>query len=493
MIRARRIVASRVNILLVALMFIVLLFSIFIKPKSLETRMILSFDEILYNKMANQIRIDLTDYNGLSFYKYIKRRNPNLTLPGYFTKPLFKHPPMYSLILTLPKRLGFEKPKEANYFSFYVALLLPFLAFFIAWQLFDKRTAFFAFLFLSIEPVYWLCSLRVWMGCTLTLFMYLSILFFILGWKNDKYYILSGVFLGFSLLTKYTGVLVAPIILIFAATYKPELFRNIKFYLIFIIAFLIFMPWIIWNIKVYGNFLSTIMFHKDTSTDILNKDALFMDKLTLLIEKPHYMIFLLLSGLAMYWVAFKGYIARIEQGIRRNEILSVAAVVLFLIFIFSLKDVKQGFIETILLNKLPPISQDYPNPFINEPWSFYIGHFLKMSPIFILSYLGLFFLNSRNEGDKLLLVAVLLIFLFCIIWKGNQSRYALSAIFALTILASRSFFWFWDALGRIREIFFRRLLKSMSICVIFYFFLKTAIVGIKLTTTFGGEGYFTYF
>jgi len=453
----------------------------YIKLNQIRMKDYLSPDEALYCSLSLKMASNPFDYNPSFYYKAVKQIKPDRRLPAYFNKPLFKHPPLYCLLLAIPQRFGFQGVKNINYFSFYIALLLPVVVFFMAKRLYEKRIALLSFFFLLITPVYWLCSSRIWMDCSLALFVSLSLLFFILGWKRDKYYVLSGVFLGFAMLTKYPGALVVPILLIFSAMYKPELLRDKRFYLIFLIGFFIFIPWIIWNIKVYGSFWANLSLHGRWSS--ISKPFL----------KPTYIFFSAGLLIIIWFAAFKGYIAQITQRIQSKNLLNIGIISLFLIFIFSLPNVRQGIVHSFLLNKLPPVSNYFPNIFARESWSFYLGQLLKMSPLFIFSYLALFFLTSRSVEDKLLLISVFVILGFYIRWGNYQSRYILSALPSLAILGARNFFYLWDALAHIKTLLWRRLSRGLLITLLIHFVLKTIIVDIRLSSALLGEGYFTYF
>jgi len=459
----------------------VFILAICFKLNQIRVKDYLSPDEVLYCSLAVKMATNLFDYSPLFYYKTAKQRNPERKLPAYFNKPLFKHPPMYCLLLVIPQRFGLQGLKNINYFSFFLAVLLPFSVFFLAKKLFGVRTALFSFLFLLLTPVYWLCCSRLWMESLLSLFMCLSLLFFVHGWERSRYYILSGAFLGFAMLTKYPGVLIAPILLIFTALYKPKLFKEKNFYLIFLTAFIIFLPWIIWNIKVYGSFGANLSLYGGWSA----------------VSKPFLnasnVIFLLLSGLLIAVSAFKGYIAKIMQKIEGKKVFNIVAISSFLLFIFSLPNVRQGIAQSLLLNKLPPVSNHFPSIFAKEPWFFYLGQLLKMSPLFIFSYFGLFFFNSKDKGNKLLLLSVLVILAFYIKWGNYQSRYILSALPALAILGARSFFWLWDALPRLKNLFWQKLCRGSLISLLAYFVLKTIIVDIRLSSALLVDGYFTYF
>jgi len=467
------------------LIAIILLLSIFFKPIKLKSRELYSIDESLYNKIAAQLAVNIFDYNSFSYYEYIKVAKPQKEPPAYLKKPLFKHPPLYCLLLSIPKKLGLNAIAHVNYFSFYISLLLLIAVFFIAKKLYGNRIAFLAFLFLSIEPIYRICSLRLWLECTMVLFIYLALLFFVLGWKKNEYYSLSGLALGLGMLTKYPAALIVPVILIFSAIYKPELFKNIRFYMIFIIASLIFMPWVIWNIAVYGSFLQNLTMHGN---------SILITKIFSLFKNPGFIILLLFSLFAFCFAASKEYFVKIGQLIKKKNRSVFLIATLLLISLFSIKYMRQAFVESFLLDKVPLVTTLCPSIFAKEPWFFYLGRILQMSPLFILSYLSLYFMGSKLKEDKLLLITVFVTLLFYIGWGNYQSRYILAAIPALMILASRSFFWVWDKLGQVKKgPLSIEFLRSLLICLVGYFALKTLIIGKNLGMAFLGDYYFTYF
>jgi len=318
----------------------------------------------------------------------------------------------------------------------------------------------------------------------MTLFMLVSVLFFILGRKNENNYFLCGIFLGCAMLTKYPGVLVLPVILIFTALYKPELFKLKKFHAIYVSAFAIFLPWIIWNVSIYGSFWSNLGLHKDTS---------FMGSFLSITQNKAFvlLIFLVVAGIS--FMAYKGYFAKAIQTVMKKKVVGFSLAGLILLLLFSLEGVRTGFLQSLFLNKLPPVSNMYPSVFAKEPWFFYLGQLLKMSPIFIFSYISIFFFNSKKDGDKLLLLSVFVILLFYIKWGNYQSRYILSAVPFLMILASRMFFWLWDGIATIKNKLASNSLRYITIGLLTYFIIKTILVDAKVASVLSLDGYFTYF
>jgi len=463
---------------------VLVLAALIIKPQSLNKREMYSVDEMLYNMMANQMTVDLTDYNAIGYYDQAMKHNPGAHLPDYFKKPIFKHPPLYSVILMIPKRFGFIRLWHANYFSFYLSLLLSVAVYFITKWLYDDRTALFAFAIILIEPVTWICSLRVWMECSLALFMWLSLMFFVAGLKNDKHYIFSGIFLGCAMLTKYPGALVAPIIILFVVFFRPDVLKNKKFYLIFGIAGLMFLPWIIWNIRVYGDFFSTLLYHGNDVS---------IGKILGVIKTIIFSILAILVISGAGFVAYKGYFYKAQKLIFGTRWVRILIGALLICLLFSIKNIRQGAMESVLLNQLPPVSNLFPSIFADGPWFFYFEQLLKMSPFFILAYLAVFNIGSQKDGDKLLIISLAVIMSFYIIWGNYQSRYIVSAIPALIILAARSFWLLWILPEKINKPVFTKAMRIMLSGVFIYFVVKTLIVDMKVAAVLYGNGYYTYF
>jgi len=86
----------------------------------------------------------------------------------------------------------------------------------------------------------------------LVFFNILTIIFYYRAYFDDKkYYYIAGVFLGFALLTKISALFLAMGIILFplVSRKRREFLSEKRFYLSLLIAFLIFLPFVIWNIR----------------------------------------------------------------------------------------------------------------------------------------------------------------------------------------------------------------------------------------------------
>lgn len=82
-------------------------------------------------------------------------------------------------------------------------------------------------------------------------------------------WIILGITTGICFLNKYQTALIILPMLIWALIYKREIFKMKRFYMSIIIAFLIFLPHLLWMIKY--DFFPILYFEEELSTDVLTR------------------------------------------------------------------------------------------------------------------------------------------------------------------------------------------------------------------------------
>jgi len=96
----------------------------FIRIENFKNTPARSIDEIVYMRMGKQLKGDITQYNTIPYGKELMARGR--PLPEYFTQPLFKHPPLFSLLISLSMHLFGERLLAAEYVSLLMgALSIP--------------------------------------------------------------------------------------------------------------------------------------------------------------------------------------------------------------------------------------------------------------------------------------------------------------------------------------------------------------------------------
>ena len=325
---------------------------------------------------------------------------------------------------------------------------------------------------LTIDPVHWLCSEKIWIETTLCLFFYLAILFFILAIEKDKLnsYIMCGVFTGLAILSKYPGTLILPIIFSYLYLYKPESLFKIKSYFLLLIPALMLIPWMIWNYSVYGDSFLTEMAvasyskYKFIFIKILNPQALFSLVIALsviiavlLITRVkfkksflifNYFIFALIFGGALFMLASAGF--------------------------------RRSLVNMMDLFYLPQAGWQM-GMFGDQPWYFYFMRLLELSPIYLFSFIGILFFLRQTQKAKLLSIIVIWVMAAFILLRNFQSRYILMAIPALSILASDTMIKIWMKLKeKIKSEKILVFSQTFLILLVMFFLLKTIIVDLKL-------------
>lgn len=111
-----------------------------------------------------------------------------------------------------------------------------------------------------IMAVFWLLifnTTRLHVEALLMFFIYLTLLFFWKGFikENNKFKLLTGLFLGLSFLTKFTTVLVILTIIIFILIIKNKIFKDKYAWLTALIALISIFPYFIWSKIKFGSFL----------------------------------------------------------------------------------------------------------------------------------------------------------------------------------------------------------------------------------------------
>jgi len=114
----------------------------------------------------------------------------------------------------------------------------------IANELFNKRTAFFASLFLLFNPLFLLYSSKVYTDIPLALMVTFTIYLFYNGVVKGRSIslLLSGVFITISILIKYPGLLLYPITLSFVLLAERKALKNPCLWLSYLISIGLLIP-----------------------------------------------------------------------------------------------------------------------------------------------------------------------------------------------------------------------------------------------------------
>lgn len=161
----------------------------------------------------------------------------------------FDHSPMVAYFIKATTLFS-NSEIFVRFSSIIVTILLSILLWKFAKKLFNEKVAAASVMIINTLPLMLVASIIITPDTPLFLFWAFSIYFL---WKlvetnQTKYWYLTGLFFGLSLLSKYMGVLFAPCLLIYMIIDKKLYwFKNKHFYGMLLLAFLVFLPVIIWN------------------------------------------------------------------------------------------------------------------------------------------------------------------------------------------------------------------------------------------------------
>ncbi len=421
-----------------------------------------TFDESLYTDFGSKFMSNSLDYNFQQSFKAFAEKGREL--PAYLNKPIFKHPPLYPMLLSLSFSLFGVSYFSAFLVSLFFGVMLVLLTYFLGRDLFNKEVGLIACFAMLIEPVNWLCSQKIWLETTLSFFTVLALYLFLIYVKNGKkslFILLSAISIGFAALTKYPGMLSLIVIILYSLIFDRSLFKRKFFIFCLFVPFLMLVPWLFWNYKVYGiSFLFEIY-----------KTHNIIYRFNWLRQKE--LIYGLFAIIIMFFSA-----KSLKFVIEKYKFLFSLFIVSIFFFIFQ-----KNFINAFNLFVFPRAGWKI-MMFNDESPIFYIGQLLELYPLYLFVFIIMPFYLLLNVEEKknyyLIVIASLVIMLFYMWWKVYQSRYILSLIPFLIILGSMHVVWVWSKISTIKNISSRSLLKIVFSTTLFYLIVKSLVIDFVL-------------
>lgn len=419
---------STKKLLIVLMLGLLTISAFFMRLENFKNSQARSIDEIVYSRMAKQIiHQGLSGYNSIPYGRELAETGR--VLPQYFFEPLFKHPPLFTLLIAFSMKLFGPVLISAEYVSLLFAILTIPLTYFFGSLLFNRTVGMLTAFLLWADPVSVICSQKVWMESLLSFFTILSIYLFAYAGqrRKDIFFLFAGISAGLAALTKYPGFLALIIILSYALCCERRLFKNKMFITSLLIPFLIFLPWLFWNLAVYRNKLLTIQ-------GTLHHDAARVAQ-----ELSNPMIWLI--GVIMLAGAAMIHLYQRKQAPKSGRIPGSNDEKCYTFLVGGLGILLCFFLWQKILNGLniyfvPKVSWAA-GAFVHESPLFYFGRLIEFSPFYILSFAALF-LSIRQEKTirTIAVLATLEILALFVLWGNYQSRYILAAIPFLILLGT---------------------------------------------------------
>ena len=162
----------------------------------------------------------------------------------------FDHPPMLAYLFALFNLITDNQEFVVRLVTTLLMAFTSVYAFLLAKELFDRRTALYYILFLNITPLFMGSSIIATPDTPMIFFLTGASYYFYLAVKrgNVRFWLLTGIFAGASLLSKYTAVLIYPSFLLYLSLKENRKWLKKKMlYLSFLISVIIFLPVVLWN------------------------------------------------------------------------------------------------------------------------------------------------------------------------------------------------------------------------------------------------------
>lgn len=208
-------------------------------------------------------------FRALGYIDYMASDNGQTTplqwfageMPAWTKFSFHDHPPLVFLLQHVSFKI-FGANDVAAKLPFAVAgLFLVYVVFLLGRELFSVKVGLVAAFVLAINNYHvWIARIGYFESITVLL-MVLSLLFLAKGSKNEKNFIVAGIFLGLACLSKYTGFILLPVFFIYAlinfrqsnnycATQNVP-YKNVYFWSGLLMALILFLPVVFYNLKMF--------------------------------------------------------------------------------------------------------------------------------------------------------------------------------------------------------------------------------------------------
>lgn len=211
-------------------------------------------DEVIYRTLAEKLTVAPADYS-------IRNTPIFERLPkSQYDHPVFRHPPLFFYLLALIYKLwGAE---SGIFLPLGCAIAIIALCYLISRRLYSEREALLAAAILSLCPLLFLTSTRLWLETPCAALTTLSFYLFIRAYdrRHSVMIAASGFTLGLALLTKYSAAGIIPAIIVYALLRKDTL-QCAPTIIIFLASMILpLAPWLAYYHHAMGTFSAAVQF-----------------------------------------------------------------------------------------------------------------------------------------------------------------------------------------------------------------------------------------
>jgi len=438
---------------------------VWLRAEALKKQSGLHYDGILYSALGERLRRDPLDYDPRNVVPHLQKIFPNDPVPTYLDRPIFKHPPVFPVIISFFEPNIRASSAAAGAAGAVLLMALPAAAV-AAVPVSAAWAAAAALSVLAVDPAHWTLSAQGLMSTTLALFMFLGLAFFVLGQRRPVFFAASGVFCGLAVMTHYSGALAGAGILLYTMLYDRARTASAAFWALPALAAAVTLPWFVMNRAVYGpEFLLRMA---DAHGSGLNREMLAW---TLAAAAAMTAVLVLTAVYQLGKPAREGFKLLTAAGRAASWLPAIAAAAIFGTLLVQgdlITAAAKGFGWTDLPDRYAAGKTIH-----TAPWGFYFLRLLELSPFYAAAFIGLVIcLWKKTLAPSLVPFAVtaLLILGWFTLYSEFETRYILPAVPFLAMLAGWVFAEGWKRFG------------WLSAAVFVYCLLKTLQAGSWLTT-----------
>lgn len=165
--------------------------------------------------------------------------------------PRMVNPPVFHYFLALAMKVFGSESRHLRAATLLFPLVSVICLYFLGSRFVERPFA--AALLAALTPAYWLTSYGLMLDSAMLAFLLACLLSFLCALEDRSvgWAVVSGIFMGLTILSKYVGALVVPLCLLIQVQ-DSEWRRWRKGYIAFAVGIGLLMLWGIWNIATYG-------------------------------------------------------------------------------------------------------------------------------------------------------------------------------------------------------------------------------------------------
>ena len=427
-------------------------------------------DEIVYYIMARQMAVNFFDYNATNYalYEMVAHQKK---YPPYFKDPLFKHPPLFTLMVLGSVKMYGPTALGAGFVPLLFGALAISLVYFMGKLAAGRVVGVLSAGLMWIDPAAIMSSQKVWMDAPLMFFMLLTVYGY---WravrkKEDSFFLIGGLAAGTACMIKYPGILTLFAVVIFFLLMEPRVFKNRYFQWSLTLPLVMAVPWIWWNYLIYGGDFIFRQIKAHEFGSIFSPIILFPAGV---FTAGGFLCWCMTRNADALQQKTKALIQ--SKGIRYVKYAGFAGAIIFAL--------RQANVSLDFFT-LPYVSWQQ-NIFAGEPGWFYLQRLLEYSFVYLFAYLAFFDPFFKGSKDLLLIkMNVFFILIFFVALRNFQCRYILPALPFLMILASDYIVKLFKKAAAVEYVYLRMFLQAALLVLIVFALSKTFVINQEISFT----------